>query len=145
MVQAIAAAVDHDSLLATDIGLGFFFAGLTMKIAMTGGTGFGAKHLSRELLRQGPCHVCASNPVTNRAFTRALGEAINRPTSFRVPAIFLTTVFGEGAKAMTPGQYVVSDRLPQTDFRFKFPELPAAIDEIIGPTGAVARFPEMPK
>ncbi len=76
-------------------------------------------------------HTCAPNPTNNLDFTKVLGNALGRPTLFRVPEIVLKLAFGEGAEAMTSGQCVVSERLPQSGFRFKFPELSTTVEEIV--------------
>lgn len=79
----------------------------------------------------GVYHTCAPNPSNNLDFTKVLGSALGRPTLFRVPEIVLKLAFGEGAEAMTSGQCVVSERLPKSGFRFRFPELSTAVEEIV--------------
>ncbi|HHB74995.1 MAG TPA: TIGR01777 family protein, partial [Desulfobulbus sp.] len=43
----------------------------------------------------GPVNAVAPNPVTNRAFTRALAQALHRPALFPVPGFLLKMVLGE--------------------------------------------------
>jgi uncharacterized protein (TIGR01777 family) len=83
----------------------------------------------------GVYHLCAPQPVTNQAFTRALGLALHRPTLFRVPELLLKILYGEGAEVMTCGQSVVSERLPECGFRFRHPDLSSALQEIVSPAG----------
>jgi hypothetical protein len=80
---------------------------------------------------KGLYHLAAPNPVNNLEFTRTLGKALNRPTLFRVPATLLKLAYGEGAEVMTSGQCIVSDRLEEAGFRFRYPELEAAIQAIV--------------
>jgi uncharacterized protein (TIGR01777 family) len=79
----------------------------------------------------GTYHLAAPAPVNNLTFTRSLGRALKRPTLLPVPAPLLSLIFGEGAEVMTSGQCIVSERLPQSGFEFRYPELDAAVDNIV--------------
>jgi uncharacterized protein (TIGR01777 family) len=79
----------------------------------------------------GVLHIAAPNPVTNLEFTRTLGNALHRPTPFPVPRTLLKLLFGEGASVMTSGQWVLSKRLQELDFQFRYPELELAIDNLV--------------
>lgn len=78
----------------------------------------------------GDFHLSAPHPVTNLEFTRALGDALERPTPFRVPVPVLKLIYGEGAEVMASGQCVVSERLPESGFRFQYPYLEPALHTI---------------
>ena len=121
------------------------------RLGLGGPVGNGAQHfswihindlISAHLLAlenpqmSGVYHLCAPNPVTNLDFTKALGAALHRPTPFRVPELLLKLAYGEGAEVMTSGQQVVSERLPESGFRFRYPELDAALDEIVSHTNS---------
>lgn len=80
---------------------------------------------------RGIYHLAAPNPVNNLGFTRTLGKALNRPTPFRVPASLLKLAYGEGAEVMTSGQCIVSERLEEAGFKFRYGELERAIDAIV--------------
>ncbi|MET0070124.1 MAG: TIGR01777 family oxidoreductase [Candidatus Thiodiazotropha sp.] len=84
---------------------------------------------------RGIYHLAAPNPVDNLTFTRILGKALNRPTRFRVPAALLKLAYGEGAEVMTSGQCIVSDRLEQAGFNFRYTELESAIQAIVKSSG----------
>ena len=84
----------------------------------------------------GVYHLCAPNPVSNLEFTRTLGEILHRPTLFRVPGLLLEMAFGEGAEVMTSGQRVISQRLPEAGFSFRYPELAGALRAIVQESGA---------
>ena len=76
----------------------------------------------------GPYNVAAPNPVQNRDFTRALGEALNRPTLFPVPAFALRALLGEMAdETVLASQRVAPRRLQDAGFRFRHPDLPGAL------------------
>jgi hypothetical protein len=68
---------------------------------------------------RGPVNATAPNPVTNAAFTDALGRALGRPTILPVPALAVKAVFGQlGEEALLWGQRVLPRRLEKADFRF---------------------------
>jgi uncharacterized protein (TIGR01777 family) len=79
----------------------------------------------------GVYHICAPQPVTNLEFTQALGAALHRPTLFPVPPLILRLAFGEGADVMTSGQRVVSERLPETGFQFRYQDIDCAVQDIL--------------
>jgi uncharacterized protein (TIGR01777 family) len=80
---------------------------------------------------RGIYHLAAPNPVNNLEFTRTLGKALNRRTPFRVPATLLKLAYGEGAEVMTSGQCIVSGRLEEAGFKFRYAELETAIQAIV--------------
>jgi uncharacterized protein (TIGR01777 family) len=79
----------------------------------------------------GVLHIAAPNPVTNLEITRTLGNALHRPTLFWVPRTLLKLVYGEGASVMTSGQWVISKRLPELGFQFRYAELELAVDNLV--------------
>jgi uncharacterized protein (TIGR01777 family) len=91
-------------------------------------------HLLSKQELSGVFHACAPHPVTNETFTRTLARALHRPAPFRVPELFLKLAFGEGAQVMTSGQCVVSERLSDSGFRFRYPALDSAIPSIVKKT-----------
>lgn len=80
----------------------------------------------------GVYHLCAAHPVTNLDFTRSLVSGCGASPSypFRVPRLLLKLAFGEGAEVMTSCQCVISERLPESGFRFRYPDLEAALRAI---------------
>ena len=81
----------------------------------------------------GPVNAVAPRPVTNREFTEALGKALSRPTPLPVPAFALRLAVGRemaGALLLASAR-VVPRRLEETGYRFRFPELPAALHHLL--------------
>lgn len=77
---------------------------------------------------EGPVNMTGPAPVTNREFTRVLGEAIHRPTPFPMPAAAVLAAFGDMGKAMLlEGARVVPGKLLETGFRFETPYLAEAL------------------
>lgn len=88
-------------------------------------------HLLKASL-SGPVNTVAPNPVTNREFTKALGEALSRPTLFPVPRFALRLAFGEMADvALLASQRVEPERLKESGYVFKYPELKDALRHIL--------------
>ena len=91
--------------------------------------------LTADALR-GPVNFTAPNPVTNREFTAALGKVLHRPTLLPAPTPALKLLLGEMATMLLEGQRAVPRRAVRSDFRFKFPYLPEALDNLLLPAGA---------
>jgi uncharacterized protein (TIGR01777 family) len=80
----------------------------------------------------GPVNAVAPNPVTNAEFTRALGDALGRPTIFPMPAFAARLAFGEMAdELLLTGQRVAPTRLVATGFEFRDPTLSGALRRLL--------------
>lgn len=80
----------------------------------------------------GPVNTVAPQPVTNREFTEALGEALSRPTLLPVPEFAMRLAFGEMADvALLASQRVEPARLKAAGYVFKHAELRAALRAIL--------------
>jgi hypothetical protein len=80
----------------------------------------------------GPINGTAPNPVTNKAFSKALGSALNRPAVIPMPAFVLKLMMGEMAEELLlSGQRVVPAKLTRSGFEFKYPQLDDALRDII--------------
>ncbi len=79
----------------------------------------------------GPVNASAPNPVTNAEFTRLLGRALHRPTILPAPAFALRLALGEMADALLlTGQRAVPAAADRLGYRFTYPDLAAALNEI---------------
>lgn len=68
---------------------------------------------------RGPVNATAPNPVTNAAFTSALGRALGRPTVVPVPGLAVKAAFGElGKEVLLWGQRVLPKRATDSGFAF---------------------------
>jgi hypothetical protein len=79
----------------------------------------------------GPVNAVAPNPVRNETFTRALGAALHRPAFFPVPALALKLLYGEMAGVVLASQRVAPQRAVQSGFQFNWPELDAALGDLL--------------
>jgi uncharacterized protein len=82
----------------------------------------------------GAYNASAPNPVTNDAFTRALGRALGRPTVLPMPAAALKLLFGEMSELLLVSDRMVPKRLLEEGFRFRHPELEGALAAIFRST-----------
>ena len=82
----------------------------------------------------GPVNAVTPRPVTNREFTKVLGRVLGRPTVVPVPPFVVRLVFGEmGESVLLGGQRVLPARLETAGFRFRTPDLEAALTSALRP------------
>ena len=79
----------------------------------------------------GPVNATAPEPVTNAAFSRALGRALKRPAVLPVPALAIRTLYGEMAIIVTGGQNAVPERPLALGFTFAHPRLDEALESAL--------------
>ena len=81
---------------------------------------------------RGPVIAAAPNPARMKEFAQALGRALHRPAVFAVPALVLRLGLGEMAEVLLDGQRAVPRKALEGGYRFRFPELPAALADLLG-------------
>ncbi len=80
----------------------------------------------------GPVNCTAPNPVTNREFTKALAETLNRPRLMPpVPGFVLRIMKGEVGNVLIKGQRVVPKKLAESGFSFQFPGIYEALRDLL--------------
>jgi uncharacterized protein (TIGR01777 family) len=82
----------------------------------------------------GPVNLVAPNPVTNATFTGELARAVRRPAVLTIPRSAMIVRFGrEMAEGFAlANQRVSSGRLAEDGFLFAHPDLPAALEHVLG-------------
>ena len=75
----------------------------------------------------GPVNASAPEPVTNKAFSKALGRALHRPALAPVPGLAVRALYGEMAEIVTKGQRVVPRRAQELGYAFAHPDLDEAL------------------
>ncbi|MFL6005770.1 MAG: TIGR01777 family oxidoreductase [Gaiellaceae bacterium] len=80
----------------------------------------------------GPINLSAPEPVTNRAFSKALGKTLRRPAVAPVPALAIKALYGEMATIVVNGVRMVPARLQELGYEFKHPDLREALDAAVG-------------
>ena len=79
---------------------------------------------------RGPVNGSAPEVARNADFTRALGKAAHRPAIFRVPGFALRLVLDGFGGALLASQRAVPQALVQDGYKFRFPELSAALEDL---------------
>jgi uncharacterized protein (TIGR01777 family) len=82
----------------------------------------------------GPINASAPEPVTNKAFSKALGRALHRPAIAPVPALAIQTLYGEMAEIVTKGQRVVPKAALEHGYAFAHPDLDEALRSALSPS-----------
>ncbi len=78
-------------------------------------------HALYDAALDGPVNATGPNPVTNAAFTDALGRVLGRPTIVPVPALAVRAAFGQlGEETVLWGQRVFPAKLERSGFRFAY-------------------------
>lgn len=90
--------------------------------------------LTNESLR-GPVNAVAPRAITNREFTKTLGRVLGRPTVFPMPAFAARLAFGQMAdELLLASARVEPARLIASGYKFRTPELEAALRHLLGKT-----------
>ncbi|MHA7880975.1 MAG: TIGR01777 family oxidoreductase [Saccharospirillum sp.] len=81
----------------------------------------------------GPVNLTAPNPVSQQQFSQTLASVLHRPCFMRMPAAPLKLALGEFADLLLEGQWVVPERLTESGYRFQFPQVEAALADLLRP------------
>jgi hypothetical protein len=79
----------------------------------------------------GPMNGTAPHPVRNIDFTEELGKALHRPAVIPVPEFGLKLLFGEMAGVLLASQRVLPQAAQAAGYRFQFPDLSAALRDVV--------------
>ncbi len=89
---------------------------------------------------EGPVNLVAPAAATNRELTAALGAVLRRPTVLPIPLAAIRLLYGEmGASLASVSQRVVPRVLRETGFTFRFEDLRAALDAVLGRAARTSR------
>lgn len=83
------------------------------------------KHLT------GIYNATSPNPVSNYAFTKALGKALHRPTILPIPEFVLRIMYGEAASVLTGSKEVYPRKILEEGYVFKYPQIETALEDIV--------------
>ena len=82
---------------------------------------------------RGPVNAVAPGPVSNAEFARTLARILRRPALLPLPAVAARLAFGEMADALLlSGARVMPARIQASGYRFRFPDLEAALRHLTG-------------
>jgi uncharacterized protein (TIGR01777 family) len=80
---------------------------------------------------EGVLNATAPHPVRMNELCETLGEVLQRPSWLPVPSFALELLLGDGAKVVLEGQQVLPKRTLLSGFQYEYPQLRAAIEEIV--------------
>jgi uncharacterized protein (TIGR01777 family) len=90
------------------------------------------RHALRDDGVSGPLNLVGPEPVTNREFTTALGEALSRPTLLAVPSFALRLTLGQMAdELLLTSQRVMPVRTLESGYQFRYPLLRPALASVL--------------
>jgi len=81
--------------------------------------------------KKGVFNLVAPQMISNLEFTKALGKVIKRPAFLTLPEWGLKLLYGDAAQVLVKGQKVVSKRLQEEGFRFTYPDIHSALDNLL--------------
>ena len=81
---------------------------------------------------RGALNATSPHPARNDEFTRTLAGVLHRPAIFPVPSFALKLRFGEMAEVLTGGQRVIPQAAVNAGYTFRFAELRAALENVLG-------------
>ena len=84
----------------------------------------------------GAFNCTAPNPATNTELTRTIASVMNKPLFMpHVPGFMMKLIMGEFADVLLKGQRVIPSRLMDSGYKFVFPEIGSALEDILGSNG----------
>lgn len=79
----------------------------------------------------GVYNMVSPMPVRNKEFVSAIAKVLNKPLwAPAVPKVILKIILGEMSKAVIGSTRVSADKIKDSGFNFKFPELKAALQDL---------------
>ena len=79
----------------------------------------------------GPINGTAPEPERNADFARMLAGALHRPAFLHAPGWALKIALGDFGGVLLESQRAVPEALLESGFRFRFPTLPEALDDLV--------------
>ncbi len=80
---------------------------------------------------EGQFNATAPEPVSNKAFARALGKALTRPALLPVPSLMMKLMLGESSSLLLQGQDVRPVHLMDLGFAFRYPGIDKALKHLL--------------
>lgn len=80
----------------------------------------------------GPVNATSPNPIRNKEFSLALGEALHRPCFLKTPGFVFKLIFGQMAEEiMLNGQKVLPEKAMRYGFEFSYPTIQQSLSKIL--------------
>lgn len=80
----------------------------------------------------GPLNAVTQNPISFKIFSKKIAEKLKRPNLLHKPKQILEWGLGKEKSALvTQGNYVVSRKIDKTSFRFLYPTIDSALEQLL--------------
>ena len=79
----------------------------------------------------GAINLCSPNPVRNKDLGKAIGKVLHRPSFLPAPGFMIELILGEFGSVLLRGQRVIPRRLLDASFKFRYPDIEAALKNVI--------------
>ncbi len=89
-------------------------------------------HLIKDQNCKGIYNAVSSQPKTNKDFTRALGQILQKPTLLPAPAFAIKLALGEMSTLVLDGQKISNQKVLTSGFKFEFDNLDLALESLLG-------------
>ena len=83
---------------------------------------------------EGVLNATAPSPVRMTELSQSMGQVLNRPSWLPVPNFALQALLGDGAMVVLEGQHVLPKRTLANGFKYQYPTLKQALEEILSST-----------
>jgi uncharacterized protein (TIGR01777 family) len=80
----------------------------------------------------GPVNAVVPDPPTQQTFVRSLAGVMGKPAVLRMPAFLLRGLLGQKSEMVLSSQRVVPRALRARGFRFRYPDLTGALEDLLG-------------
>ena len=80
----------------------------------------------------GAINGSAPNPVTNKEFSKALGQALHRPAVAPIPGFVIKGMYGEMSQIVLSGVRMIPGRAGELGYEFRHPDLDEALRHALG-------------
>lgn len=82
---------------------------------------------------EGIYNAAAPNPVTNEELTKSMAKTLKKPLILpKVPAFAMKIILGEMAQMVLGGNFVLSDKIREEGFEFKYTFVDQAVKSLLG-------------
>ncbi|GAA3733746.1 TIGR01777 family oxidoreductase [Salinicoccus jeotgali] len=78
----------------------------------------------------GPVNLTAPMPLRQKHFSKYLSTALGKPDFFHTPSFLIEKLLGEQSMLILKGQYVLPEVLMENDYKFLFPTLEIALEDL---------------
>jgi uncharacterized protein len=89
------------------------------------------EHILKSESFTGVFNASSPEPIRNRDFARTLAKVLRRPAFFPAPKRVLRFLLGESTDFIFASQRALPHRLQESGFHFRFPNLEAALDDLL--------------